>query len=377
MTSQGFVPPPYPQDRLDALKKVADALPGGMVDCSIGNPVDPVPEVALEALGAAAALGNTYPPTIGTPDLRKAASGWLRRRAGVEVDPVSEIIACIGTKELVASLPHYLSLRDPSRDTILYPSVAYPTYEMGATLAGLRALPVSLHANWHIDLDSITAQDASRALVLWLNYPGNPTSTVAGAAEMARIVEWGRENGVLIASDECYYEFSGQEAAATALGTGNEGVIAIHSVSKRSNLAGFRAGFISGDKEIVKYLGEVRKHAGLMVPGPVQAAAAAVLDDDEHVDIQRARYSERRALMLDGLARHGLIHEGGSALFYLWLRSNDGVDGWTAAARLAESGLIVAPGDLYGAAGVEHLRLALTQPNERLQLALERLDARL
>ena len=376
MTSQGFVPPPYPQDRLDALKKVADALPGGMVDCSVGNPVDPVPEVALEALAAAAALGNTYPPTIGSPDLRGAASRWLLRRAGVDLDPTSEIIACIGTKELVASLPHYLALRDPSRDTILFPAVAYPTYEMGATLAGLRSVPVSLHANWHIDLDSISAQDASRALVLWLNYPGNPTSTVAGAAEMARIVEWGRENGVLIASDECYYEFSGQEAAATALGTGNEGVIAVHSVSKRSNLAGFRAGFISGDKEIVKYLGEVRKHAGLMVPGPVQAAAAAVLDDDEHVDIQRARYSERRALMLDGLARHGLIHEGGSALFYLWLRSNDGVDGWTAAARLAESGLIVAPGDLYGAAGVEHLRLALTQPNERLQLALERLDAR-
>ena len=376
MTSQGFVPPPYPQDRLDALKKVADALPGGMVDCSVGNPVDPVPEVALEALAAAAALGNTYPPTIGSPDLRGAASRWLLRRGGVDLDPTSEIIACIGTKELVASLPHYLALRDPSRDTILYPAVAYPTYEMGATLAGLRSVPVSLHANWHIDLDSISAQDASRALVLWLNYPGNPTSTVAGAAEMARIVEWGRENGVLIASDECYYEFSGQEAAATALGTGNEGVIAVHSVSKRSNLAGFRAGFIAGDKEIVKYLGEVRKHAGLMVPGPVQAAAAAVLDDDEHVDIQRARYSERRALMLDGLARHGLSHEGGSALFYLWLRSNDGVDGWTAAARLAESGLIVAPGDLYGAAGVEHVRLALTQPNERLQLALERLDAR-
>ncbi|MSY07278.1 MAG: succinyldiaminopimelate transaminase [Actinobacteria bacterium] len=375
MTSQGFVPPPYPQDRLDALKKVADALPGGMVDCSVGNPVDPVPEVALEALAASAALGNTYPPTIGSPDLRGAASRWLRRRAGVDVDPTSEIIACIGTKELVASLPHYLALRDPSRDTILFPAVAYPTYEMGATLAGLRSVPVSLHANWHIDLDSISAKDASRALVLWLNYPGNPTSTVAGAAEMARIVEWGRENGVLIASDECYYEFSGQEAAATALGTGNEGVIAVHSVSKRSNLAGFRAGFIAGDNEIVKYLGEVRKHAGLMVPGPVQAAAAAVLDDDEHVDIQRARYSERRALMLDGLARHGLIHEGGSALFYLWLRSSDGVDGWTAAARLAESGLIVAPGDLYGAAGVEHVRLALTQPNERLHLALERLDA--
>ncbi|MEI8336935.1 MAG: succinyldiaminopimelate transaminase [Actinomycetes bacterium] len=376
MTSQGFVPPPYPQDRLDTLKKVADALPGGMVDCSVGNPVDPVPEVALEALAAAAALGNTYPPTIGSPDLRGAASRWLLRRGGVDLDPTSEIIACIGTKELVASLPHYLALRDPSRDTILYPAVAYPTYEMGATLAGLRSVPVSLHANWHIDLDSISAQDASRALVLWLNYPGNPTSTVAGAAEMARIVEWGRENGVLIASDECYYEFSGQEAAATALGTGNEGVIAVHSVSKRSNLAGFRAGFIAGDKEIVKYLGEVRKHAGLMVPGPVQAAAAAVLDDDEHVDIQRARYSERRALMLDGLARHGLSHEGGSALFYLWLRSNDGVDGWTAAARLAESGFIVAPGDLYGAAGVEHVRLALTQPNERLELALERLDAR-
>lgn len=373
----GFVPPPYPQDRLDALKRTADALPGGVIDCSVGNPVDPIPEIARTALVAASGGGNTYPPTIGTPDLRDAAAAWLERRTGAVVDPGREVIACIGTKELVASLPRHLALRDPSRDTILYPAVAYPTYEMGATLAGLRAVPVPMHANWHLDLDAIEPADAARALVLWLNYPGNPTSTVAGPAEMARTVEWGRERGVIIASDECYLEFPGEgETQGTAVATGTEGVLAVHSVSKRSNLAGFRAGFVAGDPAIVGYLGEVRKHAGLMVPGPVQAAAAAVLADDEHVLAQRARYAKRRGLMLEGLARHGFVHDGGPGLFYLWLRSTDDLDAWSIAAHLAEAaGTVVAPGDLYGAAGERHARLALTQPDARLELALERLDA--
>lgn len=378
MPPTGFVPPPYPQDRLDALRSIAAEHPGGAVDCSVGNPVDPIPEVARTALLAAAGAGNTYPPTIGTPDLRAAAADWIARRTGATVDPAREVIACIGTKELVASLPHHLHLRDPSRDTVLYPAVAYPTYEMGAILAGLRAVPVPVRANWHLDLDAIDPADRDRALLLWLNHPGNPTSSVAGPAEMARIVAWGREHRVLVASDECYLEFPGRdEVPGTAVASGTEGVLAVHSVSKRSNLAGFRAGFLAGDAALIGYLGEVRKHAGLMTPGPVQAAAAAALADDEHVEVQRGRYAERRSLMLDGLAAHGFVHDGGPALFYLWLRATDGADGWTVAARLAEwAGIVVAPGDLYGAAGAQHARLALTQPTPRLELALERLAAR-
>jgi succinyldiaminopimelate transaminase len=372
-TQAGFVPPPYPHDRLDAFRRLAAVVPGGVVDCSIGNPIDPVPDVVLAALDAAAPGGAAYPMTIGSTDLRAAAADWIARRFGVAVEP-DHVLACIGTKEMVASLPRFLGMRDPSRDTVLYPAISYPTYAMGAELAGLRAVPVPLDDEWHLDLSRISDEDAGRALLLWTNEPGNPTAAVASAAEVAEAVAWARARGIVVATDECYAEFSGGEPV-TALGTGLDGVLAVHSLSKRSNMAGFRTGFVAGDPDLVRYLGEVRKHGGLMTPGPIQAAAVAALGDDTHVAAQRARYSERRSLMLAGLAAHGLVHDGGPAPFYLWLRSEAGVDdGWELAARLAEAGTLVAPGSLYGPAAADHVRLALTQPLDRLQLVLERLS---
>ena len=375
MSQAGFVPPPYPHDRLEAFRRLAGVVPGGVVDCSIGNPVDPIPEVVLGALAAAAPDASGYPPTIGSVDLRGAAAAWMDRRFGVAVT-ADQVLAVIGTKELVASLPRVLHLRDPSRDTVLYPAISYPTYAMGAELAGLRAVPVPLDANWHLDLARVSDADAERALVLWTNEPGNPTAAVAPAAAIAATVAWARDRGILIAADECYAEFSGGEPV-TALASGSDGVLAVHSLSKRSNMAGFRCGFAAGDGDLIRYLGEIRKHAGLMTPTPIQAAAVAALGDDTHVATQRARYAERRELMLTGLGAHGLIHDGGPAPFYLWLRSVDQVDdGWELAARLAESGTLVAPGGLYGPAGADHVRLALTQPTDRLQLTLDRLAAK-
>src|SRR6478735_4363214 len=374
LSQAGYVPPPYPHDRLDAFRRLATVVPGGIVDCSIGNPVDPVPDVVLAALDAAAPDAMGYPATIGSPDLRSAASAWIARRFGVDIAS-EHVLACIGTKEMVASLPRFLNLRDPARDTVLYPAISYPTYAMGAELAGLRAVPVPLDAAWHLDLSRVSDQDASRALLLWTNEPGNPTAAVASDAEVSTTVAWARARGIVVAADECYAEFSGGEPV-TALGAGLDGVLAVHSLSKRSNMAGFRTGFVAGDPDLVRYLGEVRKHAGLMTPAPIQAAAVAALGDDTHVVAQRARYAERRALMLSGLAAHGLIHDGGPAPFYLWLRSEAGVDdGWELAARLAEAGTLVAPGSLYGPAAADHVRLALTQPLDRLQLVLERLSS--
>ncbi len=368
----GFVPPPYPYERLDALKRLADSLPGGVVDCSIGTPCDPVPEIARRAAIDALESANGYPASAGSAALRAAAARWITRKFGVSVQS-EHVGACIGTKELVASLPHVLHLRDPRRDTILYPAIAYPTYEMGATLARLRAVPVPVDAQWHLDLNAITDADAERALVLWVNEPGNPASQVAGNDYFERAAEWARARGVVLASDECYAEFG--PGAGTVLSTGTAGVLAVHSVSKRSNLAGMRVGFYAGDADLVEYLVETRKHAGMMAPTPMQAAAAAALDDDAHVDEQRARYAERRALVADALAGVGLVHDGGPALFYLWLRAaNAADDGWELAARLAhEAGLLVSPGDLYGAPGADHVRLALVQPRDRLELALDRL----
>ncbi|HTK15587.1 MAG TPA: aminotransferase class I/II-fold pyridoxal phosphate-dependent enzyme [Acidimicrobiia bacterium] len=368
----GFVPPPYPYDRLRALERLADSLPGGVVDCSIGTPCDPVPEVAMRAATEALAASNGYPPSAGSVALREAAAGWIHRRFDVRVE-AAHVGACVGTKELVASLPHLLRLRNPQRDTVLYPAVAYPTYEMGAILAGCRPVPVALDAQWHLDLSTISAEDAERALLLWVNEPGNPTSSVATRDQLAATAAWARERGIVVASDECYTEFAPEPA--TILTSGLDGVLAMHSLSKRSNLAGMRVGFYAGDGNLVEYLVETRKHAGLMAPAPMQAAAVAALGDDEHVDVQRARYAERRAFALDALAPLGLVHDGGPCAFYLWLRHAESADdGWEIAAQLAQAaGLLVAPGDLYGPVGADHVRVALVQPRERLELAFDRL----
>ena len=376
----GFVPPPYPQDRLASLKATADALPGGVVDASIGTPVDPMPEVAVNALIDATRGATGYPPSIGSPGYREAAAAWIGRRFDVTVTP-DQVIACIGTKELVASLPHHLALRDPSRDTVLYPAVSYPTYAMGATLAGLRAVPVPVKDDWHLDLEAIDPGDAARALVLWLNDPANPTGACATPTEMVANVEWGRARGIIVASDECYAEFTydghgAPTAPVTGLFAGLDGVLAVHSLSKRSNLAGLRAGFVAGDPELVQYLGEVRKHAGFMVPAPVQAAGAAALGDDVHVREQQARYAARRARLTPVLADHGFHSAGGPSTFYLWLASDRGEDGWSMAARLAETaGLLVAPGDLYGPAGAANARIALSLRDDDIETVVARLSA--
>jgi succinyldiaminopimelate transaminase len=372
----GFVPPPYPHDRLSAARAEAAAVPGGIIDCSVGTPVDPLPEVARRALDDAMGSARGYPPTIGTPQYRGAAADWLARRFGVTVEP-DAVLACVGTKELVASLPRWLSLRHPGRDTVLYPGVAYPTYAMGATLAGLRAVPIPVDAGWRPDLSAVATAEAERALMVWLNDPANPTGVTAAPDVLGSEVEWARDRGIVVASDECYAEFTfdddGEPAKpVTALSSGAAGVLAVHSLSKRSNMAGLRAGFVAGDADLVTYLGEVRKHAGLMVPGPIQAAAAAALGDDAHVDEQRSRYATRRRRVVSALQSRGIVHTGGPSTFYLWLEAPTG-DGWALTAELARLGILVAPGDLYGTPGAGHARLALTITDPQVDELVSRL----
>jgi succinyldiaminopimelate transaminase len=372
----GFVPPPYPHDRLTDVRLVAAAAAGGLIDCSVGTPVDPFPDVARRALDAAMGTARGYPPTIGTLDYRRAAADWLARRFGVTVEP-GAVLACVGTKEMVASLPRWLSLRTPGRDTVLYPGVAYPTYAMGATLAGLRAVAVPVDSQWRPDLSGVAPADAERALLLWLNDPANPTGATATPDAFAAEVRWARDRGIVVASDECYAEFTFDDEGhpakpVTALRSGADGVLAVHSLSKRSNMAGLRAGFVAGDADLVTYLGEVRKHAGLMVPGPIQAAAAAALGDDAHVDEQRARYTARRRRLVPALEQREITHTGGPSTFYLWLEAPVG-DGWALVAELARLGILVAPGDLYGDAGAGRARLALTVTDPQVDEMVERL----
>ena len=373
----GFVPPTYPYERLGPLRAAAAALPGGAVDCSVGTPCDPPPPQVVEAL-AASGTERGYPASIGSSAFREAAAAWVRRRFGVGVDPDTELAACIGTKEFVASLPGYLKLRLPDRDTVLYPAVSYPSYAMGATLAGCRAVPVAVDDMFRIDVDSIERRDARRALCLWVNTPGNP----AGALDdLAAAAAWGRDNAVLVASDECYAEFTWDGPPRTILEHGAEGVLAVHSLSKRSNMAGVRAGFYAGDAELVHYLRECRKHAGCMVPGPVQAAAVEAWADQVHVDEQAARY-RRRLSCLAGIAdAAGSSASMPGGAFYLWAPAPAG-DAWAFADTLARrTGLIVSPGEFYceqpDFAGAHDprgfVRIAAVQPEHRLELSRQRL----
>jgi succinyldiaminopimelate transaminase len=347
------------------LRELAERLPGGAVDLSVGTPCDDPPAAAVAALGASGAERG-YPPSIGTPAYRAAAAGWLARRLGVAVDPDTEVAACVGSKELVAGLPQWLRLRTPERDTVLYPAVSYPTYAMGATLAGCRAVP-------YRDLRGIERADAMRALCLWVNSPANPTGELV---DLGAAAGWGRAHGIPVLSDECYVEFTWEGPPRTVLEHGTEGVLAVHSLSKRSNLAGVRAGFYAGDTTLVGYLKEVRKHAGVLVPGPVQAAAVAAWGDDEHVERQRLRYRQRLASMRDALKLVGVEAPMPAGAFYLWAPAPAG-DAWAFAAHLAErAGVLVSPGDFFGPDGAGHVRLAAVVPEERLALVHERLGSR-
>ncbi len=366
--------PPYPYERLSGLAKLAEAQPGGMVDCSVGTPCDPPTPAVVQAL-ASSGTERGYPASAGSTELREAAADWLRRRFGLDALPASSVAACVGTKELVASVPHLLRLRAPERDTVLYPAVSYPTYAMGAELAGCRAVAVPAPPGrlGGVDLDAIDPADAERALLLWSNTPSNPTG---GLGDLGAEASWGRAHGVPVFSDECYAEFTWAGPPRSVLQHGTDGVVAVHSLSKRSNLAGVRVGFYAGDAELVEFLRAVRQHAGLMVPGPAQAAAVAALGDDAHVTLQRDRYCERLAFLADVLGAYGCpvpLPDGG---FYLWVPVPAGrwPDAWALAEALAtDGGLLVSPGDLYGEGGAGHARVAVVQPMERLELVGERL----
>ena len=379
-TEAAFVPPVYPYDKLAALSQLADAHEGGVVDLSVGTPCDPPPTRVLEAL-ANSSTERGYPSSIGTAEYRDAAIAWMARRFAIDTTEVA-VAACVGTKEFVSGLPHWLRLRTPTRDTVLCPRLAYPTYEIGAILARSRPVAVAEHADGTMDLSSISPEDAARALCLWVNSPGNPAGQLE---DLGAAAAWGRSHAVPVFSDECYVEFTWRGRSSTILEHGTAGVVAVHSLSKRSNLAGLRAGFYAGDPELVAYLSRLRQHAGYMVPGPVQHAGAVALDDDSHVERQRARYLRRMERFAEVLSASGISARVPGGSFYLWVPvpgplveegQNDQSPGWRLTSWLAvHGGVLVSPGDTYGAAGSGHVRVALVQPDDRLELVARRLAA--
>ncbi len=330
------------------------------MDLSIGTPVDPVPAVIQAALSGAADSPG-YPATAGTPALRSAMVEYLARQCGVTV-PSDGVLPTIGSKELVGSLPAQLGLT--SDDTVVIPTVCYPTYEVGARLAGASV----------VRADSPSDAPAQARLV-WINSPGNPHGRVLSAAELEGWVDWARAHDAVLASDECYLELGYDTSPVSVLsvcGSSFDGVIAVFSLSKRSNLAGYRAGFVAGDPAIVGELLAIRKHAGFMVPEPVQAAMVAALADQAHAEEQRARYAARRSLLRPALLAAGFTIDYSEAGLYLW--ATRGGDCWSTVDWFAERGILVAPGAFYGPAGERHVRVALTATDERIAAAVQRLS---
>ncbi|RYV51988.1 succinyldiaminopimelate transaminase [Pengzhenrongella frigida] len=363
--------PEFPWDTLKPLAAIARAHPGGIVDLSVGTPVDPTPAVVRDAL-AAAADSPGYPTTHGTPALRQAVVDWFARRRGVPgLDPAA-VLPTVGSKELVALLPSLLGLG--AGDVVVHPRTAYPTYDVGARLAGATPLPA----------DDVAAWADSPARLVWLNSPGNPDGTVRSVDQLREVVDAARTTGAVVASDECYAELAWEEPWATAgvpslldprvTGGDLTGLLAVYSLSKQSNLAGYRAAFVAGDPVLIARLVETRKHAGMIVPGPVQAAMTVALGDDAHVAVQREVYRARRDLLRAALGAANLAVDGSQAGLYLWARPVGAPqDSWSMVADLAALGILVAPGAFYGAAAAGHVRLALTAPDERIAEAAARL----
>ena len=362
--------PDFPWDKLPPYAARARQHPGGIVDLSIGTPVDPTPAVVQEALRAAADAPG-YPVTIGNVPTRQAAIDWLARNHGVTDLVLDGVIPLIGSKELVGQLPLHLGVREG--DLVVYPELAYPTYEVGAALVGARTLAT----------DSLTAIGPEVPKILWINSPSNPTGRVLPVEHLKKVVDWCRQRGTLLVSDECYIECAWEAEPVSVLhpsvcGGSHEGILAVHSLSKRSNLAGYRCAFIAGDPAVVAELLAVRKNLGLIMPEPQQHAMIAALNDDQHAKEQRALYAARRAKLEKALVHAGFAIDHSEASLYLWARRQSeggGEDCWATVAWLAERGILAAPGEFYGVAGREHVRVAFTATDERIDAAVERLTA--
>jgi succinyldiaminopimelate transaminase len=358
--------PDFPWDQLVPFKQQAAAVEGGIVDLSVGSPVDPTPAVVRTAL-AEATDAHAYPQVAGTPALREAIADWYGRRQGVTLTP-DQVLPTIGSKEFIAGLALWLGIG--RGDTVVFPAAAYPTYELGAALVGADALASDDPAAW-----------PSTTKLVWLNSPGNPDGRVLSIDELRAAVERARELGAVIVGDECYAELGWEPPYDTAptptildprvVGDSVDGVLSVYSLSKQSNLAGYRAAFVAGDAQVLAEVLAVRKHTGMMPPLPVQEAMIVALADESHVQAQKALYRARRNMLRRALEGAGFRVDHSEAGLYLW--ATRGEPALDTVAWLAERGILVAPGTFYGAAGAEHVRVALTATDERIAAAAQRL----
>jgi succinyldiaminopimelate transaminase len=350
--------PDFPWDALAPYGDKARKHPKGIIDLSVGTPVDDVPKFIQDALTASS---NTpgYPVTIGTPELREAMRNWASKTLGATGD--FDVLPTIGSKELVAWLPTFLESK-----SVIYPKIAYPTYLVGALIA--KADPVE------VDIDPSNWPNADLA---WINSPSNPTGRVHSIEELQAVIEYSRRTGAVVASDECYLNFPANEKVPTSIlklaGGNNKNLLAVHSMSKRSNLAGYRAALIVGDPELIAKIREIRKHAGMLVPQPIQRALTAALSDEKHVAEQSARYLNRRKTLQPALESAGFKVDYSEAGLYIWCTRNE--DSWKSVEWLSDLGVLATPGTFYGPAGAKHIRVALTSTDEKISEAATRISS--
>jgi len=347
--------PDFPWDALAPYGDKARSHPKGIIDLSQGTPVDPTPEF-IQQVFRDASNSPSYPVTAGTPELRAALKKWATERLGATGD--FDVLPLIGSKELVAWLPTFLESAK-----VLIPEIAYPTYHVGAILAGAESIPVAIDAKgWPV------------ADLAWLNSPSNPTGRVHSVAEIKDCIAWSRANNSVLISDECYLEFDQSAHSYSVLsqtGGDNTNILAVHSLSKRSSMAGYRAAFMVGDSALIAKIREIRKHGGMMVPLPVQKAMTVALSDDKHVAEQRARYNARKDALRPALEAAGFTIEFSNSGLYLWCTRNE--DAWTSVAWLAERGVLATPGSFYGALGARHIRIAMTATDAQIADAAARI----
>ena len=363
--------PDYPWNQLAPYREQAAKHPGGVVDLSIGTPVDDTPQLIQDAL-TDGANSHGYPTTHGTVEVRQAIVDWFARRRQVTGLGINDVMPTVGSKEMVAWLPLFLGIG--AEDIVVRPKIAYPTYDIGAQLVG--ATPIATD-----DLDELSADELSRVKLIWVNSPGNPTGKVTSAEQLKKIVEQAREIGAVVASDECYAELGWEEFEGQVpsildpkVNGGNlDNLLALYSLSKQSNLAGYRAAFVAGAPNLMPTLINSRKHAGMIVPGPIQHAMVVALNDDEHVATQRELYRARRDALRPALENFGLRIEDSVAGLYLWCTQDR--PSFETIGALAQLGIVAGPGAFYGTAGERHVRVALTASDERIAAAVERLNS--
>ncbi|WP_346844460.1 succinyldiaminopimelate transaminase [uncultured Rothia sp.] len=372
--SFGLDLPEYPWNQMAPYRALAEKHPDGLVNLSIGTPVDPTPALIEQAL-VEASNAHGYPTTHGTPKVRQAIVDWFARRRNVKGLSIEQVMPTVGSKELVAWLPFLLGLGEG--DAVMRPTVAYPTYDIGATLAGAEHIAAD-------NLDELDDATRARVKLIWVNSPGNPTGIVRDTADLAKLVAQARDIGAVVASDECYAELGwgdwdvqkGGKAVPSILdpkisGGSQKLLLSVYSLSKQSNLAGYRAAFIAGDPEIMPNLVNSRKHAGMIVPAPIQAAMAVALADDTHVEEQKNRYRRRREILIPAVEKFGLKIEDSEAGLYLWATA--GEDTWETVERFAELGILIGPGVFYGERGQGYIRIALTGTDTDIEAAADRL----